>query len=146
MKVEDVLRMLCRETLPLTQYTIKGEQGNFFKCKDLETHPKTKEFYRVMSVNVISYTVGMFSPDNEYTFTMPHTGYEFMIWFDKNGRPCRIYTYSDIIVGGIDIATWEKKNQNSCFVHCPADKVEDVWKLLNGFAICADETVVSLFN
>jgi hypothetical protein len=146
MKVEDVLRMLCINSLPLTQYTLKGEQGNFFKCDDLREHPKTKEFYQVMSANVISYTIGMFSPDNEYTFVVQSTQSEFMIWFDKDGRPCRIYTYSDSGVKGIAIASWKKKNENSCFVHCPDDKIDEVWKALNGVALCTDESVVQLFN
>lgn len=52
MLVENVLRYLRKQTLPLTQYTIQGGEGNFFKCSDISANIGERMF-RVMECDVV---------------------------------------------------------------------------------------------
>lgn len=74
--------------------------------------------------------------NNEYTFVTAN-GNEFMVWFDDNGQPERIYTYSDSMVDGLSLEGWKSKD-NSLFIHCPESGLMTAWDYLDNNAYCSE--------
>jgi len=56
MKVEDVLRYLGKNVLPLRQYKIEGFENHFFKSTDLRERIGERQFIR-METEVAEYLI-----------------------------------------------------------------------------------------
>lgn len=56
MKVENVLRYLRKNALPIQQYKIGKETAHFFKCTDISKRIGSGQF-RIMECDVVQYLV-----------------------------------------------------------------------------------------
>jgi len=75
--------------------------------------------------------------NNEYIFTAAN-GNEFMVWFNEQGQPERIYTYNDTSsVYGLSVDQWQS-GKNPPFIHCPAEKLMTAWDFLQNNAYCSE--------